>query len=165
VGEQADLALVAVVQERVRAAVDCVLRDCVALGAPVPEFVVRVGREPVERFDGRYVHLTEALLAQLDPAGVHVHVSVPPDRSSVTVRAALGRSVEDLCAEFAEVVQQLLIEGELRGAAWPPCPVHAGRHPLWPEQSGRGAVWACTNPPGFSAAIGHLDSRLACPGS
>ena len=157
--QQADSALAAVVQERVGAATDRVLRDCVALGAPVPEFVVRVGREPVERFDGRYIHLTEVLLAQLDPAGVHVHVSFPPDHSSVTVRAAVGRSVEDLCAEFAEVVQQLLIEGELRGAAWPPCPMHAGRHPLWPEQSGRGAVWACTETPGFSAAIGRLAPR------
>jgi hypothetical protein len=155
-GDQADPAVAAVVGERVGAAADRVLRDCVALGAPVPEFVVRTGREPVEPYDERYPHLTEVLLAQLDPAGVHVHVRVPPDRSSVTVRAGPDRSVEDLCREFAEVVQQLLIEGELFGAAWPPCPAHAGRHPLWVERSGGGAVWACSNPPGFSAAVGSL---------
>ena len=86
-GEQADRAPAAVIQELVGAAADQVLRDCVALGAPVPEFVVRTGREPVEPYDERYPHLTEVLLAQLDPAGVHVHVSVPPNRSSVTVRA------------------------------------------------------------------------------
>jgi hypothetical protein len=155
-GEQADPSVAAVVEERVGAAADRVLRDCVALGAPVPEFVVRVGGEPVERFDGRYVQLTELLLTQLDPAGVHVHVSVPPDRSSVTVRAAVGRSVEDLCAEFAEVVQQLLVEGELRGAAWPPCPAHGGRHPLWIERSGGDAAWACSRGPGFSTPVGSL---------
>jgi hypothetical protein len=155
-GEQADPALAAVIQELVGAASDRVLRDCVALGAPVPEFVVRTGREPVEPYDERYPHLTEVLLAQLDPAGVHVHVSVPPDRSSVTVRAGLDRSVEDLCAEFADVAQQLLIEGELRGSAWPPCPAHAGRHPLWVERAGGAAVWACSKVPGFSAAVGSL---------
>jgi hypothetical protein len=154
--EQAERAVAAVVEERVGAAVDRVLRDCVTLGAPVPEFVVRIGQEPVERFDDRYVGLTEALLVQLDPAGVHVHISVPPDRSAVTVRAALGRSVEDLSAELAGVVQQLLIEGELWGAAWPPCPVHAGRHPLWPEVADGDAVWACARVPGFSEAVGRL---------
>lgn len=138
------------------AAVDRVLRDCIALGAPVPEFVVRAGGEPVEQFDGRYIQLTEALLTQLDPAGVHVQISIPPDRSSVTIRAGLGRSVEDLCAELAGVVQQLLIEGDLWGAAWPPCPAHAGRHPLWPEQAERTATWACPRPPGFSVSIGSL---------
>jgi hypothetical protein len=155
-GEEADRSLAAVVEERVGSAADRVLRDCVALGAPVPEFVVRAGREPVDQFDSRYVQLTEMLLTQLDPAGVHVDVSVPPDRSSVTVRAAAGRSVEDLCAEFAEVVQQLLVEGELRGAAWPPCPAHAGRHPLWVDRSGDDAVWACSKGPGFSATVGSL---------
>lgn len=154
--ERVDPALAGVVEERVGAAVDRVLRDCIALGAPVPEFVVLAGGEPVEQFDGRYIQLTEALLTQLDPAGVHVQVRVPPDRASVTVRAALGRSVEDLCAELAGVVQQLLIEGELRGAAWPPCPAHAGRHPIWPDQSGGAATWACPQPPGFSASIGDL---------
>lgn len=154
--EQAGPALVAVVEEWVGAAVDRVRRDCVALGAPLPEFVVRAGGAPVEQFDGRYIGLTEALLTQLDPAGVHVQVSVPPDQSSVTIRAAIGRSVEDLCAELAGVVQQLLIEGELRGAAWPPCPAHAGRHPVWPDQSGGAATWACPQPPGFSVSIGDL---------
>jgi hypothetical protein len=155
-GEQADPSLAAVVEERVAAAADRVLRDCVVLGAPVPEFAVRTGWAPVEQFDGRYDHLTEMLLVQLDPAGVHVHVSVPPDRSSVTVRAPAGRSVEDLCAEFAEVVQQLLVEGQLRGAAWPPCPAHGGRHPLWVDRSVEDAVWACSKGPGFSATVGSL---------
>jgi hypothetical protein len=154
--EQADVSVAAVLEERVAAAIDRVLRDCVALGAPVPEFVVRVGQEPVQQFDARYVGLTELLLTQLDPAGVHVHVTVPPDRSAVTVRAALGGSVEDLCVELAAVVQQLLIEGELRGAAWPPCPAHDGRHPLWPGHSGPGADWTCPEPPGFSAPVGSL---------
>ena len=148
--------MVALVEERLGAAVDRVRRDCIALGAPVPEFVVLAGGEPVEEFDGRYIQLTEALLTQLDPAGVHVQVRVPPDRSSVTVRAALGRSVEDLCGELAGVVQQLLIEGEFRGAAWPPCPLHAGRHPLWPEQADGVATWACSRPPSFSVSIGDL---------
>jgi hypothetical protein len=156
VTERTDPAVAAVVEERVGAAVDRVLRDCSALGAPLPEFVVLAGGEPVEQFDGRYVRLTEALLTQLDPAGVHVQVTVPPDRSSLTVRAAPGCSVEDLCAELAGVVQQLLLEGELRGAAWPPCPAHAGRHPLWPGQAGGAGTWACPQPPGFSAAIGDL---------
>ena len=154
--ERTDPAVVAVVEERVGVAIDRVLRDCSVLGAPVPEFVVRAGGEPVVQFDGRYIQLTEALLTQLDPAGVHIQVRVPPDRSAVTVRAALGRSVEDLSAALAGVVQQLLIEGAIRGAAWPPCPAHAGRHPLWPGQIDGAATWACPQHPGFRVAIGSL---------
>ena len=154
--EGTDPAVVAVVEERVRVAIDRVLRDCSVLEAPVPEFIVRAGGEPVVQFDGRYIQLTEALLTQLDPAGVRIRVRVPPDRSSVTVRAALGRSVEHLCAELAGVVQQLLIEGEIRGAAWPPCPAHAGRHPLWPEEIDGAATWACPQHPGFWVSIGSF---------
>lgn len=147
-------AVVAVVRERIAAAADRVLRDCIALGAPTPEFIVRVGREAVERFDARYPHLTGAILERLDPGGLVVHVSIPPDLSAVTVSCRLDHTVEDLCLEVAQAVQLLLIEGELWGSAWPPCPVHGGSHPLWPEPANVAAVWACSKPPGFGTPIG-----------
>lgn len=150
----AESAVVAVIRERISAAADRVLRDCIALGAPTPEFIVRVGHESVERFDARYPHLTGVILERLDPAGVVVHVSIPPDLSSVTVSCRLDHSGDDLSVEFTEAVQLLLVEGELRGAAWPPCPVHGGSHPVWPESANGKAMWACSKPPGFSTPIG-----------
>ena len=153
-GSRAESAVVAVIRERIAAAADRVLRDCIALGAPTPEFIVRVGRESVERFDARYPHLTGVILERLDPAGLVVHVSIPPDLSSVTVSCRLDQSSDDLSREVADAVQLLLIEGELRGAAWPPCPVHVGSHPVWPESADGRAVWACSKPPGFWTPIG-----------
>lgn len=156
VGSADDSAVVAVLTERIAAAADRVLRDCITLGAPTPEFIVRVGCEPVERFDTRYPDLTGALLEGLDPAGVVVHISIPPDLSSATVSCRLDQTVEDLCLVFAEEVQQLLVEGELWGAAWPPCPVHGGSHPAWPETANGRAHWACSEPPGFTTPIGRF---------
>ena len=154
--EEADHALVAVIKQRIDFAADRALRDCIALAAPAPEFLVRVGRERLERFDTRYPHLIEGLLAQLDPGGVVVHVSIPPDLSSTTLRCTPESTVEDLCLELAEEVQQLLIEGELWGAPWPPCPIHDGHHPLWPERISGRAAWTCSKPPGFSRPVGTL---------
>lgn len=158
-GDGGDPALVGVTKEKIAAASNRLLHDCISLDAPTPEFIVRVGRERVERFDERYPHLVEVMLARFDPTTVYVHVSVPPDRSSSTVRCTLDRSVDDLCAELAENLQQLLIEGELWGAAWPPCPIH-GTHPLWPEVIDGDAVWTCSRAPRFSVVIGELTVEL-----
>src|SRR5258706_12760289 len=143
-------------KQRIDVAADRVLRDCIALASSAPGFLVRVGREPLERFDARYRHLIEGLRAQLDAAGVIVHVSITPELSSTTVRCTPESTVEEICLELAEEVQQLLIEGELWGAAWPPCPIHDGRHPCWPEPVGGQAVWTCAKPPTFSAPVGTL---------
>jgi hypothetical protein len=156
VGGEAESAVVTVLRERIAAAADRVLRDCIALGAPTPEFIVRVGRESVERFDARYQYPTGDITERLDPAGVVVHVSIPPDLSSVTVSCRLDHTVEDICVRVAEAVQLLLVEGELWGAAWPPCPVHGGSHPVWPEPANGAAVWACSKPPGFGTPIGTV---------
>jgi hypothetical protein len=159
VEERADPPVVAVIKERIDLAADRVLHDCIALGAPAPEFLVRVGREPLEGFDARYPDLIPGFLAEVNPAGVIVHVSIPPDRSSSAVRCTLEHTVEALCLVLAENVQQLLIEGELWGAAWPPCPIHGGGHPLWAEPAKGTPTWTCSEPPGFSAAVGTLRSR------
>ena len=143
-------------REQIDLAADRVLRDCIALGAPPPEFLVRVGREPLERFDARYPGLVDGLLERLDPDGVIVHVSVPPELPSTTVRCTPDSTVETLAFALADEVQQLLVEGELRGAAWPPCPAHDGRHPLWPDLTGGRATWTCSTPPTFSRPIGTL---------
>ena len=153
-GAEPESAVVAVLRERIAAAVDRVLRDCIDLATPTPEFIVRVGRESVERFDARYPHPTREITERLDSAGVVVHVSIPPDLSSVTVSCRLDHTVEDISLRVAEAVQLLLIEGGLWGAAWPPCPVHGGSHPLWPEPANGAAVWACSKPPGFGTPIG-----------
>jgi hypothetical protein len=154
VGGEAESAVVAVLRERIAAAADRVLRDCIALGAPTPEFIVRVGREAVERFDARYPQLTGGIVERQDPAGVVVNVSIPPDLSSVTVSCRLDHTVEDICLKLADAVQLLLVEGELWGAAWPSCPVHGGSHPVWPEPANGTPVWACSKPPGFVTPIG-----------
>jgi hypothetical protein len=159
VEERLDPAVVAVIKERIGVAADRVLHDCIALGAPGPEFRVRVGRQSLEGFDARYPQLIPGFLAEADPAGVIVHVSIPPDLSSAAVRCTLDGTVEDLCLKFAQEVQGLLIEGELWGEAWPPCLVHGGGHPLWPEPANGNVVWACSTPPGFSKAVGTLSAQ------
>src|SRR5207237_3836189 len=45
-----------------------------------------------------------------------------PERWFAT--APYQQSAEVLCVELADALHELLIEGELWGAAWPPCPVH-----------------------------------------
>jgi hypothetical protein len=159
VEERANPAVVAVIKERIDLAAERVLHDCIALAAPAPEFLVRVGREPLEAFDARYPDLIPGILAEVNPAGVIVHVSIPPDPSSSAVRCTLEHAVEELCLGLAENVQHLLIEGELWGAAWPPCPIHGGCHPLWAEPAKGPAIWRCSEPPGFSAAVGTLRGR------
>lgn len=151
----------ALIKERIDVAADRVLHDCIALGAPAPEFLVRVGREPLEGFDARYPDLIPGFLAEVNPAGVIVHGSIPPDRSSSAVTCTVENTVEELCLVLAENVQQLLIEGQLWGAAWPPCPIHGGDHPLWAEPAKGTPIWTCSEPPGFSAAVGTL--RVAKP--
>jgi len=153
--EGQDPAVAAVLTARIAEVTDRLLRDCIALGAPVPEFIVRVGRERVDRFDERYPHLTEQLLAHLDPEAVYIHISVPPDHSSTGVRCTPGRTIEEICADAAEALQELLIEGELWGAAWPPCPAHRV-HPLWPELLDGIAVWRCDTGPQYRIPVGEL---------
>jgi hypothetical protein len=138
---------------------DRILRDCITLGSPVPEFIVRVGRERIDRMDEWHPHLTKVLLASLDPEAVHLHVNVPPDRSWSTVRCTLDRTVEQICVDAAEQLQDQLIEGELWGAAWPPCPAHPN-HPLWPELLDGTAVWRCDTGPQFRVRIGDLAGDL-----
>lgn len=150
--------IAALTKERIAEAGERVLRDCISLGSPPPEFVVRVGRESVEPFDVLRPGIAEILLPGLDPVGVIVHVNIPPDRSFKSVACSLDQTADELCVAFAENVQDLLIEGELWGQAWPPCPVHDRRHPLWPELAGDAAVWVCTKPPTFAASVGTLRS-------
>ena len=150
--------IIALTKERVAEAAGRVVRDCVSLGSPLPEFVVRAGREGVEQFDARRPGIAEILLPGLDPVGVIVHVSFPPDRSFTSVACSLDQTAEELCIALAENVQHLLVEGELWGDAWPPCPVHGRRHPLWPKLAGDDAVWMCTEPPTFAASVGTLRS-------
>lgn len=86
-----------------------------------------------------------------------LHMSGSPAAQAGTVGTlweAELRTPEDLGLQFANEVQQLLVEGQLWGAAWPPCPVHRGSHPLWPDTAEGEAIWACSTPPGFSTPIG-----------
>jgi hypothetical protein len=142
VSDEPDLA---VVRQRIAEAADRICRDCASLGSPVPEFIVRVGRERIDRVDERHPHLTDVLLARLDPDAVYVHVGVPPDWFWDTVQCTPGRTVEQICVDVATHIQDRLIEGELWGAAWPPCPAHP-HHPLWPELIDETAVWSCDAP-------------------
>lgn len=156
--QRADPVIIALTRERIAEAGERVLRDCVSLGSPLPEFVVRVGRETVEHFDGRRPGIAEILLPGLDPGGLVVHVSFPPDRSFTSVVCGLNQTANELSVAFAEKVQDLLVEGELWGRAWPPCPVHGRRHPLWPKLADDDAVWMCIKPPTFAASIGTVRS-------
>ena len=156
--QRADPVIIALTKERIAEAAERVLRDCISLGSPPPEFVVRVGRETVEHFDARRPGIAEILLPGLDPVGVIVHVNFPPDRSFTSVACSLDQTADELCVAFSEKVQDLLVEGELWGHAWPPCPVHGRRHPLWPKLVGDDAVWMCTERPTFAASVGTLRS-------
>jgi len=158
VEQRADPVIIALTKERIAEAAERVLRDCISLGSPPPEFVVRVGRENVEPFDALRPGIAEILLPGLDPVGVIVHMNIPPDRSFKSVACSLDQAADELCVVFAENVQDLLVEGELWGHAWPPCPVHCRRHPLWPELADDDAVWMCTKPPTFAASVGTLRS-------
>ena len=159
VADGSDPAVAEVLKQKAAEAADRILRDCIALGSPVPEFIVRVGRERVERVDERHPHLTELLLARLDPAEVYLHMGVPPDWFWDTLRCTLDRTVEEMCVDVAEQLQDRLIEGELWGAAWPPCPAHSN-HPLWPELLDGTAVWRCDTGPQFRVRIGDLAGNL-----
>jgi hypothetical protein len=159
VADGPDLAVAEVLKERVAEVMDRILRDCIALDSPVPEFILRVGRERIERVDQRHPHLSEVLLARLDPAAVYLHMGVPPDWYWDTVRCTPDRTVEQICVDAAETLQDRLIEGELWGAAWPSCPAHSN-HPLWPELVDGQAVWRCDTGPQFRVRIGGLASDL-----
>jgi hypothetical protein len=117
------------------------------------------GEEFVVGHEGEEAAFGSSPLPGLDPVGVIVHVNIPPDRSFKSVACSLDQTADEMCVVFAENVQDLLVEGELWGHAWPPCPVHGGRHPLWPELAGHDAVWMCTNPPTFAASVGPSAQR------
>jgi hypothetical protein len=86
-------------------------------------------------------------------------VGVPPDWYWDTVRCTPDRTVAQMCVDAAEAVQDRLIEGELWGAAWPPCRAHSN-HPRWPELLDGMAVWRCDTGPQFRVHIGGLASDL-----
>lgn len=95
--------------DAVFAVTERLVRDCAYLGTPIPQFLTRLGREALPGFDNDFI--TTALVSQLDPGTLYVHVWVPPEQGFATV--SCDRSPEQLCVDLAERIQEYLMEGSM----------------------------------------------------
>lgn len=88
------------------------------------------------------------------------------DRSGHGVAVDRHASEAERVVSAAEVVQEMVIEGELwaRGATnWPRCPHHPTTHPVEPRVVDDVAAWVCPLSGDVVVPIGGLDERGARP--
>ncbi|RKR86102.1 hypothetical protein BDK92_0323 [Micromonospora pisi] len=120
-----------------RQALEPVLRDINATGAPLPD--IR---------DDDWTR---------DP-GAESAMLWSPDGSGVGVSAIVAQPAPDRVAHVADQVQEWVIEELWRRAAtnWPVCPRHPDNHPLTATVRGAVAVWVCPVDGAVVAPVGAL---------
>jgi len=126
-----------VVKDMLMLALEPVLRDIRALGAPVP----RIGDED-------WAEDPQAASAML----------LSDDGSAVGFRVRLGDPEADRIAEVADQVQDWVID-ELMGTSatnWPPCPNHLQSHRLRVAVRDGVATWVCPSDATAFSAVGSL---------
>lgn len=132
-------------REKLRAALEPILRDMRISGAIVPGVLEEAHDDLGPDYVYAWIRSPDgADWGNLGSQGIRVQVSLPAPEQ-----------VADLADQLQEwEVEELAAAG--RPATWPECPRHPNSHPLAPEARGEAAVWCCPASGQVISAIGAL---------
>jgi hypothetical protein len=132
-------------REKLRAALEPILRDMRSSGAIVPDVLEEAHDDPGPDCVSAWISPPEGAGAHdVGSRGIHVQVSLPPPE-----RLA---GLADQLQEWE--VEELAAAG--RSATWPQCPQHPDSHPLAPQARAGQAVWCCPASGQIISVIGSL---------
>ncbi len=134
-------------REKLRAALEPILRDIRVSGAIVPAVLEEAHDDLGPDYVPAWIRSPEGASWGAGSQGIRVQVSLsPPER------------LADLADQVQEwEVEELAAAG--RPATWPECPQHPDSHPLAPEARGEQAAWCCPRSGQLIDVIGALRPR------